>query len=44
MRSHGWEGQSVSLPQLRVEAYNRLADAVEESVDWALIEQLMIKG
>ncbi|MBV7336036.1 cobyric acid synthase [Chloroflexi bacterium TSY] len=41
LRSLGWQGTSVSMKQLRIQAYDRLANAVEESVDWEVIERLI---
>jgi len=41
LRSLGWQGSALSLQALRDQAYDRLADAVEEAVGWSVIEKLI---
>ena len=41
MRQLGWTGPVVSTSAMREQAYDRLADAVEASVDWAAVELLI---
>ncbi len=41
MRQLGWRGTLVSTSTVREQAYDRLADAVEASVDWAAINSLI---
>ena len=42
LRGLGWTGPVVATTALRERAYDRLADAVEEAVDWAAVEALMV--
>ena len=41
LRQLGWSGAVVATTALREREYDRLADAVEEAVDWGAVEALM---
>jgi len=41
LRGLGWSGPVVATTALREREYDRLADAVEEAVDWGAVEALM---
>lgn len=41
LRGLGWSGPVVATTALRNREYDRLADAVEEAVDWAEVESLI---
>ncbi len=41
LRGLGWSGPLVATTALRNGEYDRLADAVEEAVDWAVVEALI---
>ena len=41
LRRLGWSGEVVATTALRDRAYDRLADAVEWSVDWGEVEELI---
>ena len=41
LRGLGWSGEVVATTALRNQEYDRLADAVEEAVDWAEVEALI---
>ena len=44
LRVLGWTGPVAETTALRDRAYDRLADAVEEAVDWAAVEALITQG
>ncbi len=41
LRGLGWSGPVVATTALQEREYDRLADAVEEAVDWGAVEALM---
>ncbi len=42
LRQLGWSGAVAATTALREREYDRLADAVEEAVDWAAVEALIV--
>lgn len=42
LRQLGWSGAVAATTALREREYDRLADAVEEAVDWAAVESLIV--
>lgn len=42
LRGLGWSGPVVATTALQEREYDRLADAVEEAVDWGAVEALMV--
>ena len=42
LHSFGWDGSGSPLGALRQQAYDHFADVVEEHLDWAAIEQLIL--
>ena len=41
LRRLGWSGAVAATTALREREYDRLADVVEEAVDWGAVEALM---